>query len=70
MENSKLRINIIKKWLSNKGYIVKNYEHFIAVHSCDNITLLKLEEEVKRQFSKNKCYINDLSDNMFLVIDI
>lgn len=62
--------NIIIKWLTNKGYRIKDCIHFIAVYidSNDQNDVLNI---IKTQFPNNRLYINDgVSTNKFISIDV
>lgn len=64
----KPNINIIKKYLSNKGIKHRDCGTFISID--ESIEELKvIQNSLEAQFPDRKFEINDLSDDAFIVID-
>lgn len=59
---------IIQTWLGNKGHKSTDCGPFISVHNEKEV-LKELLKEIKKQFPDNNCYINDLTENVFISID-
>ena len=69
ISKNKANGNIIKKWLENKGVHSRDCGVFIAVDSTSKEWGSKFLEVVKKQFPNNNSYINDVSIEMFIVIE-
>ena len=67
--DTKVNKNIIKKWLINNTYNPRDCGHFIAVDGKSKNVLNDLLVYLKKQFPNNNCYLNDNTDELFVVID-
>ena len=67
--DKKANKNIIKMWLINNKYKPRDCGHFIAVDGKSKNILNDLLEKVKKQFPNNSCYLNDNTDDLFVVIE-
>lgn len=69
MEKIKVNGNVIKKWLANQGQKSRDCGSFIAIDNINKEWLSKFLEVVKKQFPNNNSYMNDLSDEFFILIE-
>lgn len=67
--DTKVNKHIIKKWLTNNGYRPRDCSHFIAVDNKSKEVLNTLLEKLKKQFPNNSYYLNDNTDDLFVVIE-